>query len=87
MTEPWFSQETARWFTALSLLSMFAVLETFAQRGRYRMAVYAVGLAGCALGVALLIAALTAWAAGQPFFVRMPLLVGGIVTAPCSAAV
>jgi hypothetical protein len=51
MIEPWFSQETARWFTALSLLSMFAVLEAFAQRGLYRVAVYAVSLAGCAAWV------------------------------------
>ncbi len=86
MIEPWFSQETARWFTALSLLSMFAVLEAFAQRGLYRVAVYAVSLVGCGLGVALLIAGLMAWAAGQPFFVQMPLSLGGFVVGPVFGA-
>lgn len=88
MTEAWFSPEVARSFAFLSLLAVTAVLEPFAQQGRFRAIVTAVFSTGVALGAAFAVAGGLALLAGQPAYVsRSLLLVGVVITIPFIGAV
>lgn len=81
MSEPWFSQELARWFSLLSLLALLSLLEPAAAKGRHRRAVMATYSACVAVGVVLLAAAAFATSVGQPaHVVRALALSGGIIT-------
>ena len=88
MTEAWFSPDVARSFAFLSLLAVTAVLEPFAQQGRFRAIVTAIFAGGVAFGSAFAVAGGLALLAGQPAYVTRSLLLAGfVITIPFIGAV
>lgn len=81
MSEPWFSQELARWFSLLSLLALLSLLEPVAAKGHRRGAVMATCGACITLGVVLLAAAAVAASVGQPAHVVRTLALSGFIVA------
>jgi hypothetical protein len=79
MIEPWFSEEVALRFAFLSLLSLFALVEIPAQRGRHRQLVMASWNAVLVFSALLLIAAVLAWSLGQPRHVVFSMGLSGLV--------
>lgn len=80
MTE-WFTPETARWFSFLSLLSLAALTAPWVHQGRHKTFVMSLYFASIALGALLLAVAGIASLAGQPAWVVRPLLLSGVVIA------
>lgn len=78
----WFGPDVAIWFSFLSLLSILAVLEPLAQRGRHEVAVKTAFTAALLLGVVLLGLGALAALLGQPWHVVFALLLTGTVTTP-----
>ena len=81
MTEAWFTPETARLFSLLSLLALTAMVKPLAQQGRARAFVLALFSSCCVLGVVLFIAGIGAMMNGQPDYVRKALMLSGTVVA------
>ena len=79
MTEAWFSPETARLFSYLSLLSLCSLFAVPAKRGQLRGLAMSVWNAVIGLGVVLLAAGAFAAAVGQPAHVPRTLLLSGFV--------
>ena len=75
----WFGPDVAVWFSFLSLLSLVAVVEPIAQRGKHRSVVMSVLRAALALGVVLLGFGAAALLLGQPWYVVFPLSFAGAV--------
>jgi hypothetical protein len=78
----WFGPDVAVWFSFLSLLSLAAVLDLPAQRGKHEGLVTGALKAGVALGVGLLGLAAAAALLDQPWYVLFPFLVTGVVVTP-----
>lgn len=81
MTDAWFSPETARLFSFLSLLSLCSLFAIPGRRGKLRSLAFGVWNAVIALGVALLAAGAIGFAVGQPMHVSRSLLLTGFVIA------
>ena len=79
MTEAWFSPESARLFSYLSLLSLCSVFAVPAKRGQLRCLAMSVWNAVMGLGWRLLAAGAFAAADGQPAHVPRTLLLSGCV--------
>jgi hypothetical protein len=77
MTEAWFSPETARVFSFLSLMSLCSLLARPAQRGQLRRVTTGIWNAAVGLGVALLVSGVAGGAVGQPPHVTRTLLLSG----------
>jgi len=79
MTDAWFSPETARLFSFLSLLSLCALFAVPARKGQLRG--LAVGVLNAVIGLAVLLFALggLAMAVGQPAHVGRSMLRSGLV--------
>lgn len=79
MTDAWFSPETARLFSYLSLLSLCALFAIPAGKGRLRA--LAMGVWNAVMGLAVLLLALggLALAGGQPAHVGRSMLLSGLV--------
>ena len=81
MTDGWFTPETARMFSLLSLLSLTALVKPLAQQGRARVFVLSLFMSCFALGVVLFVGGVAAMLTGQPEYVRKALMVSGTVIA------
>ena len=81
MTEGWFTPETARLFSLLSLLALTAMVKPMAQSGRGRAFVLSLFMSCCALGVVMFVAGMVAMMSGQPEYVRKTLTLAGVVVA------
>jgi hypothetical protein len=79
MIEPWFSEDVASRFAFLGLLSLFALVEIPAQRGRYRQFVMAAWNAVLVFSAILLIAAVVGWSLGQPRYVVLSMGFSGVL--------
>ena len=79
MTEAWFSTETHRLFSLLSLLALCALFQIPARRGRLRGLAIGIWNSAIAGAVVLLAAGGFAIAAGQPPYVSRTLLLSGVV--------
>ncbi len=87
MIEPWFSAESSRAFSALSLLALVSLLQPLAAQGRRRRVVLCTIAAGAIFGAVLLASAGIAAAIGQPPHVLRALgLSGALVTATFAMA-
>ena len=86
MTDAWFSPETARLFSFLSLLSLCSLFAIPASSGRLRGLAVGVWTAVIGLGVLLLAGGGIALAAGQPEHVSRALLLSGLLTGLIFAA-
>lgn len=81
MSEAWFTPDTARMFSLLSLLALTALVKPMAQHGRGRAFVLALFSSCCVLGVVLFVAGIAAMVSGQPEYVRKALTLSGTVVA------
>jgi len=81
MTDAWFSPETARLFSYLSLLSLCSLFAIPATRGRQRGLAVAVWNAITALGALLITAGAAAAVLNQPLHVSRTLVLSGFVVA------
>ena len=79
MTDAWFSPETARFFSYLSLLSLCSLFAIPASKGRLRGLAVGVWNAVIACAVLLLGAGAVAASGGQPPHVTRALLLSGAV--------
>jgi hypothetical protein len=79
MTDAWFSPETARLFSYLSLLSLCSLFAIPAQKGRLRGLATAVWNAVMGFSVLLLALGGLATALGQPAHVGRSLLLTGLI--------
>jgi hypothetical protein len=79
MTDAWFSPETARFFSYLSLLSLCSLFAIPASKGRMRGLALGVWNAVLVVAVLLLGAGAVAASAGQPPHVTRALLLSGVV--------
>jgi hypothetical protein len=86
MIEPWFAQETSRWFAFLSMLSLLAVLSQYAEQGRHRVAVMRVWASTIAFGGLILVVAALGFLSGQPWYVVKTLGLSGLLVAGMFAA-
>ncbi len=80
--EAWFSPQTARLFSFLSLFALLACLSGYAKRGLYRSGVMSVYWAAFGLGIAFLLGAGAAFLMHQPVYVVFSLGLSGIVMTP-----
>jgi len=85
MTEAWFSQDVAPYFSMLSLLAASQGLLRYAERGTRRGLVYSAWYSALGLGALLVGAAVVALVIDQPTYVIATLaftglLVGGVFT-------
>ena len=77
----WFTPDQAPFFAFVSLLSLLSLLERYAERGQYQVAVLSACTAALLAGIALLAAATLAHERSQPPHVFLTLnLSGGLVT-------
>ncbi len=81
MTDAWFSAEVAPWFSMISLLSLMAYLQKWAELGRRRTLVMRAYVAATVFGVLLLLGGILAVAVGQPDYVMYTLILSGSLTA------
>jgi len=79
MTDAWFSSETARLFSYLSMLSFCALFAIPARKGQLRVLATGVWIIVTGLAVLLLVLGGLASAAGQPAHVGRSLLLTGSV--------
>lgn len=79
MIEAWFSPDTAKLFSYLSLLSLCSLFAIPARRGRLRALAFAVWNTATGFAVLLLVAGGIAVVAGQPAHVGRALLLSGFV--------
>src|SRR5262245_40810461 len=79
MIEAWFSQEAASRFAFLALLSLFALAEIPAKRGRYRGLVMGAWNTVLVFSAMLLITAALGWFSGQPGYVVSAMGGSGLV--------
>jgi len=79
MIEPWFSAETASRFAFLSLLSMYALVEIPARRGRHRALVLRAWNGVLVFSALLIILGATGWILGQPSHVVRALVGSGFL--------
>ncbi len=79
MTDAWFSPETAKLFSYLSLLSLCSLFAIPAQRGRLRSLALGVWSAVIVFSGLLLVAGAAAASTGQPSHVTRALLLSGFV--------
>jgi hypothetical protein len=79
MTQIWFSQEVAPFFSLLSLLAVSEVLLRYAERGTRRRLVYSTWYAALGLAAVLVGAAAIALVADQPTYVPATLGFAGAV--------
>jgi cbb3-type cytochrome oxidase subunit 3 len=86
MIEPWFAQETTRWFAFLSLLSILSVFSEYAEQGRHRAKVMLVWASGIGCGGFFLVLAAIAFISGQPPHVVRTLALAGVLIAGIFAA-
>jgi heme/copper-type cytochrome/quinol oxidase subunit 3 len=86
MTDAWFSPETAKFFSYLSLLSLCSLFAIPASKGRLRGLAVGVWTAVLVFAALLLGAGALAVAAGQPAHVTRALLVSGVVLGVLFAA-
>ena len=80
--EAWFSPQTARWFSFLSLTALLTCLSEYAKRGLYRSGVMRVLWAVFGLGSAFLLGAGAAFVVHQPIYVVFSLGLTGMVMTP-----
>lgn len=78
MTDVWFSPETARLFSYLSLLSLCSLFAIPAKRGQLRGLAVGVWIAAIGSGLLMLAGGGLAFAVGQPSHVSGPLLLSGL---------
>ena len=81
MTDPWFSAETAPFFSFFALLAVLDSLGVWARQGRHRRLVEWTWNAAFGLGALGTIAGAVAWLVGQPAHVWLTLAFVGGVTA------
>ena len=86
MTDAWFSPETARLFSYLSLLSLFSLFAIPARRGLFHGTALLVWYSAIAIGVALIGLGAVAALANQPIHVSRALLLSGFIVALVFAA-
>ena len=79
MTDAWFSPETARFFSFLSLLSLCSLFAIPARKGRLRGLAVGVWNAVVVFAVLLLGAGVLAASTGQPPYVTRAMLLSGFV--------
>ena len=79
MTDAWFSPDTARLFSYLSLLSLCSLFAIPASRGQMRGLAMTVWSTVIGLALLLLAAGVVAAAVGQPAHVSRALLLSGFV--------
>jgi len=75
----WFSPETAKYFSFLSLISLMALMSYWVKQGRHRALVVGSFIASIAFGGALLAGAAIAWIVDQPVWVVRPMALSGFV--------
>lgn len=80
MIEPWFSTETAPYFSLLSLLALLSCLQGLAAAGRAKRLVLGSYLGATALAALLAIVGLVALMLGQPQHVWITLMFSGALT-------
>jgi len=75
----WFSPETAKYFSFLSLISLMALMSYWVRQGRHRALVVGSFLASIILDGVLLAGAAIAWFFEQPVWVVRPMALSGFV--------
>jgi hypothetical protein len=81
MTDAWFSPDTARLFSYLSMLSLCSLFTLAARRGRLRGLAIGVWNAVTALGLTLILAGAAAAMVNQPVYVSRALVLSGLLVA------
>jgi hypothetical protein len=82
----WFSPETAKYFSFLSLLSLMAMMSYWVRQGRHRSLVIGSFIVSIVFGGVLLAGAAVAWSLEQPAWVVRPMALSGFVVTIVFAA-
>lgn len=85
MMHPWISPDIAPYFSFLSLLAIFSVVQQLALRGIHRRLVTGTYIVGTLIGCVLLVAGIAAIATGQPWHVQFALGFPGAISFGCFA--